>query len=275
MRRATGWRRPQIPADKPEVGSFYDVYDLSQDQLKALVTSAAASSKYGALYQSMMDESRVEQLGIEPLKPDLAKVAAINSKADFARHMGTTSGGFGSALFAYDLEPDTADASMNSLYLYQAGLGMPNRDYYLEASFKPQRDAYRAYIERTFKAIGQPDPAAAADRVMAFETAIAKVSWASADRRDIDKTNNPMSSAELAKYAPGLDWNAFFEGGKVPAQKRMIVNENSAIKQIAALYGQDAARHAQGVGSVPHRRPGLALFEQGDGRQPLRLCEDD
>ena len=113
--------------------------------------------------------------------------------------MGTTGGGFGSALFAYDLEPDTADASMNSLYLYQAGLGMPNRDYYLEASFKPQRDAYRAYIERTFKAIGQPDPAAAADRVMAFETAIAKVSWASADRRDIDKTNNPMSSAELAQ----------------------------------------------------------------------------
>jgi putative endopeptidase len=230
--------KTQIPADKPEVGSFYDVYDLSQDQLKALVTNASASNKYGALYQSMMDENRVEQLGIEPLKPDLAKVAAIKSKAEFARHMGTTGGSFGSALFAYDLEPDTADASMNSLYLYQAGLGMPNRDYYLEASFKPQRDAYRAYIERTFKAIGQPNPAAAADRVMAFETAIAKVSWASADRRDIDKTNNPMSSAELAKYAPGMDWNAFFEGGKIPAQKRMIVNENSAIKQIAALYAK-------------------------------------
>ena len=121
-----------------------------------------------------MDENRVEQLGIEPLKPDLAKVAAIKSKADFARHMGTTDGDFGSSLFAFDLEPDTADASMNSLYLYQAGLGMPNRDYYLEASFKPQRDAYRAYIERTFKAIGNPNPAAAADRVMAFETAIAQ-----------------------------------------------------------------------------------------------------
>ena len=77
---------------------------------------------------------------------------------------------------------------------------------------------------------------------MAFETAIAKVSWASADRRDIDKTNNPMSSAELAKYAPGFDWNAFFAGAKIPPQKRMIVNENSAIKQIAALYAQDAAR---------------------------------
>jgi putative endopeptidase len=227
-----------IPADKPEVGSFYEVFDLSQDQLKALVTSAPASNKYGALYQSMMDENRVEQVGIAPLKADLAKVAAIKTKAEFARHMGTTEGAFGSSTFAFDVEPDTADASMDALYVYQAGLGMPNRDYYLKAAFKPQRDAYRAYVERTMKAIGQPNPAAAAGRVLAFETAIAKVSWASADRRDIDKTNNPMSSATLAKYAPGVDWSAFFAGANVPAQKRMIVNEKSAIRDIAALYAK-------------------------------------
>jgi putative endopeptidase len=230
--------KTDIPADKPSVGSFYEVFDLTQDQMKDLVTSAPASSKYGALYKSFMDEARVDQLGITPLKPDLAKVPAIKTKAEFARHMGTTDGSFGSSIFAYDVEPDTADAKMNSLYLYQAGLGMPNRDYYLKDEFKPQRTAYRAYLERTFKTIGQPNPAAAADRVMAFETAIAKVSWASADRRDIDKTNNPMSSAELAKYAPGLDWAAFFAGAKIPPQKRIIVNENTGIRAIAAVYAK-------------------------------------
>jgi putative endopeptidase len=230
--------KTDIPADKPEVGSFYEVYDMSQDQLKALVTSAPSSSQYGALYQSMMDENRVEQLGMAPLKPDLAKVAAIKTKSDFARHMGKAGSGFGSSLFAYDLEPDTADAKMNALYLYQNGLGLPNRDYYLEAQFKPQRDAYRAYLERTFKAIGNSTPAAAANRVMAFETAIAQKSWASADRRDIDKTNNPMSAAALAKYAPGIDWNAFFSGASVPAQKRMIINENTAIRELAAIYAR-------------------------------------
>src|SRR4051812_4321880 len=230
--------KTEIPADKPEVGSFYEVFDLTQDQMKALVVSAPASSKYGAMYQSMMDEGRVEQVGIAPLKTDLAKVAAIKTKADFARHMGTTDGSFGSAIYAFDLEADTADASMNSLYLYQSGLGMPERDYYLKPQFKKQRDAYRAYVERTFKAVGQPNPAAAADRVLAFETAIAKVSWASADRRDIDKTNNPMSMAQLAKYAPGIDWAAYFAGAKIPAQKRMIVNEKTAIRDIAALYAK-------------------------------------
>jgi putative endopeptidase len=228
--------KTEIPADKPSTGSFYDVYDLSQDQMKALVTGAPADSKYGAMYQSMMDEARAEQLGLAPLKPDLAAVAAIKTKANFARHMGTTDGHFGSALFAWDLEPDSADATMNAVYLYQAGLGMPNRDYYLNVQFKPQRAAYRAYVERTFRTIGTPDPAAAADRLLAFETAIARKSWASADRRDIDKTNNPMSSAQLAAYAPGFPWASFFAGAKVPSQKRMIVNEKSAIRDLAAIY---------------------------------------
>src|SRR5436305_14063490 len=115
----------------------------------------------------MLDEGRAEQLGSAPLKPDLAKVAAIKTKAGFARHMGTTEGHFGSSVFAFDVESDTANAAMNSLYLYQSGLGMPDRDYYLSDQFKPQRAAYRAYLERTFKAIGNPAPAAAADRDMA------------------------------------------------------------------------------------------------------------
>lgn len=91
---------------------------------------------------------------------------------------------------------------MNTLFLGQAGLGLPDRDYYLKDTFKPQRDAYRAYIERTFT-MGQPEPAKAADAVMAFETEVAKASWAAADRRDIDKVNNPMTITDLSKRVRG------------------------------------------------------------------------
>jgi putative endopeptidase len=230
--------KAQIAPDKPEVSSFYDLFDLSQEQLKDLITSAPADSKYGAMYKSMMDEQRVEALGLTPLKADLAKIAAIKTKAEMAHHMGFTDGHFGSSLFGFYLQPDTADASMNALNLTQSGLGMPSRDYYLEASFKPQRAAYRAYIERTFRNIGTPNPAAAADRVMAFEMAIARKSWASADRRDVDKTNNPMSSAKLATYAPGFQWASFFAGAKIGPQKRLNVNENSAIRDLAVIYAK-------------------------------------
>lgn len=230
--------KAQIPPDKPAIGTFYDVYDLTQEQLKSLITSAPATSQYGALYQSMMDEGRIEAVGLAPLLADLADVRALPDKTAIARHMGTTNRKFGTSLINWGLAPDTDDASMNTLNLYQSGIGMPDRDYYLKDEFKPQRDAYRAYIERTLQAVGQSDPTGAADRIMAFETTVAEKSWASEDRRDLDKTNNPMSSAELEQYAPGFPWAAFFNGAQVPPQKRMNVNEKSAIRDLAAIFDQ-------------------------------------
>ena len=109
--------KTQIAADKPEVSSFYDLYDLSQDQLKELITNAPADSKYGALYHSMMDEAAAEAAGIAPLKQDLANIAAIKTKTEMARYMGTTDHHFGSSLFGFYVQPDTADASINALNL--------------------------------------------------------------------------------------------------------------------------------------------------------------
>ena len=230
--------KTQISPDHPQVSSFYNLYDLSQEQLKDLITDAPADSKTGALYKSMMDEAAAEAAGLTPLKKDLAKIAAIKTKAAMARHMGMTDHHFGSSLFGFYLQPDTADASMNEVNLLQSGLGMPNRDYYLEDQFKPQREAYRAYLERTFRNIGTPNPAAAANRVMAFETEVAKKSWPSADRRDVEKTTNPMSSAKLATHAPGFQWASYFAGANLTPQKRMNLNENTAIRDLAALYAK-------------------------------------
>jgi putative endopeptidase len=86
--------------------------------------------------------------------------------------------------------------------------------------------------------LGYADPQKAADTIMGFESEIAYKSWKIADRRMIEKLNNPMSSAELATYAPGIDWAAFFAGAQVPAQKRLIVGENTAVKSLAQIYAQ-------------------------------------
>lgn len=234
-----GWfARTQIPADQASAGVDYDVYNLTQRQLRQLVTGAPATSQVGGLYQSFMDEKRVDALGAKPLMADVNAVAAIKDKSAMARFMGATQGSFGSTIVSGGPYADTDDPTVNVLWLGQAGLGMPERDYYLSDSFKTQRDAYRAYIARTMKLIGNTAPEKAADAIMAFETEIAKASWAIADRRDIGKINNPMSSDELAAYAPGLDWKAWFEGAGIAPQKRIIVNENSAVRDIAALYAR-------------------------------------
>ncbi len=228
----------EIPADRASIGSFNELRERTTVQVKDLITAAPAGSKYGAMYASFMGEEQVEKVGLAPLMKDLGAVRAIRNKSAFARHMGSTDGVFGISLFGAFVGADTKDPTMNVLFLGQAGLGLPEREYYFSDQFKKQRDAYRAYIERTFKTLGNPDPKAAADAVFNFESNLAYKSWKIADRRDVDKTNNPMSSAELAKYAPGVDWAALHAGWKIPAQKRIVVGEKSAIKAHAALFAE-------------------------------------
>jgi putative endopeptidase len=226
-----------IPADKSQNGVGSELADRNQEQLRAIVTGAPKDSQLGAFYASYMDEARLEQLGSTPLKADLDRVAAIKNKAEFTRFMGATFGDFGSSLFGAGIGPDPAKPQINTLFVGTSGLGLPDRDYYLLDKYQKQRDAYRAYIERTLKLIETPNAAAAADQIMALETEIAKFSWPQADLRDIDKTNNPMTLAELKAYAPQLDWDTLLEAGGLQSSKA-IVFDNTAVKAMAALYDQ-------------------------------------
>jgi putative endopeptidase len=225
----------EIPADKPNNGVGSEVNDRNQERLQAIVTSAPADSQLGALYKSYMDEARLEQLDAAPLKPDLTRVDAINSKAEFTKNMADSFADFGSTLFALGVLPDPANPTMNIGFVGTGGMGLPDRDYYLLDKYKPQRDAYRAYIQRTLELTETPNASAAADAILAFETEIAKLSWPQADLRNLDKLNNPMAPAQLAAYAPGLDWNRYLADTRVVTPK-LIVGDNTAVKALAALY---------------------------------------
>ena len=224
-----------IPADKSQNGVGSELNDRNQEQLRSIVMGSPADSQIGAFYKSYMDEARLEQLDAAPLKADLDRVAAIATKAEFTSHMASTFADFGSTLFALGVLPDLANPTINIAFVATSGMGLPDRDYYLLDKYKPQRDAYRAYIERTLGMAGTANASAAADQVLAFETEIAKLSWPQADLRDIDKLNNPMTPAELAAYAPGLDWNAYLAETRVTPPK-LIVGDNTAVKALAALY---------------------------------------
>jgi len=230
--------KTQIPADQASSGVSYDVFNLTQEQIRALIENAPATSQLGGMYQSFMNESVVEKLDDKPLQAELKLVAALADRDAFTKFMGQTNGRFGFTIAGPGVAGDPSKPEMNVLWLGQAGLGLPDRDYYLNATFKPQLDAYRAYIERTFSMVSYPEPAKNAEAVVAFETAIAKASWPVADRRDLDKINNPMSLAELQAYAPGLNWDAYFTASSIPSRNKVIAVEKTAIRDIAALYAQ-------------------------------------
>ncbi len=238
------YEKAQIPADQSSAGVGYDVFNRAQDQLRHLVEMAAtdpteaADRQIGALYTALMDEARLEQLDASPLQADLKPIRAITSKEDFLRTMAASHGSFGLSVVGLQVYPDAKRPDLNVLYIGQDGLGLPDRDYYLTKGFKDQRAAYLAYVGRALKMVGETDPARQAKAVLAFETRIAKVSWAADDRRQLEKIYNPMTLHELQAYAPQFAWSDYLSAAGTPEQSLVILNEKTAIQKIAQIFAE-------------------------------------
>jgi putative endopeptidase len=239
----TADRNMVIPADKTSNGVNEVLEDLSEARSKAIVEDVASrpnlsgdDKKIADLYNSMMDEKTVEARDATPLAPALAAVRAITTKSQMAAYMGKTSGTFGSAIFGAYIAADAKDPKINVLNLGQAGLGLPDRDYYLNATYADKLKAYEAYVAGVLRMTGYPDAAGHARTIVAFETEIAKVSWTRAERRDPIKTYNPMTLAAVARMAPGFDWNAYFKAAGVAGAKKAVVGEKSAFPKIAKVF---------------------------------------
>ncbi len=235
--------------------------------------SAPKDSQLGAFYKSYMDEARLEQLDAAPLKPTSTRSMRSQTKAEFTRYMASRSRTSGQTLFGVGVLPDFAHPDMNIGGVFSSGMGMPDRDYYLTDKYKTQRDAYRAYIERTLDMIGTPNASAAADQVMAFETEIAKLSWPQADLRDIDKLNNPMTLAELKAYAPQFDWASYLSETKV-VSPHMIVGDKTAIKALAELYAKTPLDTLKLWQRFKVADQASQLSVEAVRRQPVRIYQD-
>ncbi|QCQ98587.1 M13 family metallopeptidase [Brevundimonas sp. SGAir0440] len=235
-------RTTEIPADKSRFGPFDVLYENAQSQLKSIIETSAANPanenarKVGALYASFMDEAKIEQLGATPLAADLAAVKAVTDHAGMARLMGESHSGFGGSLFGIDVFEDLKNPNLNSAYLGQGSLGLPDRDYYLKPDFAAQREAYLAYLTTTLTAIGWADPAKTAADILAFETKVADKQWTTVERRQIDKLYNPAKASDLATLAPGFDWAGFLAGAQVSDVDTLVLMENTAIPAIAQVF---------------------------------------
>ena len=206
----------EIPADRTRYGAFDALNELSQNRLHVLLDKTAAekaatgdAARVGVLYRSFTDQAKVDALGAKPMAADLAAIRAEKTRSDIARTMGQSLKTFGGSFFGGSVQEDAKDPQHYAIYLGQAGLGLPDRDYYLEASFAPQKAKYELYVAKMLTLAGWPNPAANAKAIVAMETEIAKVSWTRADRRNDEKMYNAYETAKVAELAPGFDWAAF------------------------------------------------------------------
>ena len=237
--------KTEIPNDRSNYGSFAILDDQAQEEVKQLIVAASTQAnrptgsnaqKVGDFYLAYMDISRAESLGISPLKDELARIDAIATPRDVARYIGYSQRIGVAQPFAWFSGPDSKNSTVYLGAIYQNGLTMPDRDYYLspDEKYAQFRAKFAEYVEQMLARAGERDARSAAARIAALETRIANYQWTKVQNRDPVKTYNPMTLPEYQKLAPGFDWMAFFEGMGAPVQ-RLDVSQPSFVKGIGQL----------------------------------------
>jgi putative endopeptidase len=205
--------------------------------------------KIGDYFASFMDEARIEELGATPLRPELDTIAAIRTRRDLSRVLGASIRADTDALnatnfytdrpFGLWVAEDLNDTSKYRPYLMQGGLGMPDREYYLGDSprYVELRARYLAHVASMLKLAGYAEPEARAKRVVALETAIARVHVTVDESSDVSKSNTVWSRADLPRKAPGLDWDAFLAAAGLADQSRFGAWQAGAIAGMSRLAG--------------------------------------
>ncbi|MGY0612209.1 M13 family metallopeptidase [Luteimonas sp. A501] len=234
----------EIPSDKSMYGSFLVLRDLSEARVRGLVDGYAAlgdaatgdTAKVATLYRSFMDEATIEALGAAPLAPHLDAVRAAADKDALADLMGRAAGGPGATLFRVGVSDDQRDPDRYTLYMSQSGLGLGDRQMYLDEKFEPQRERYVAYIAQLLELAGWDQAQANAQRVFDFEKAVAEAHWTRAESRDRSRTYNPVERAAFATTAPGFPWERYFAASGVGDAPRAVVRQGTAIPKLAAIF---------------------------------------
>jgi len=236
--------RTPIPPDKPAVSLRLAMTDRVEERLHALMEDAAAAAgapsdlkgKVGAFYAAFMDEMGAEKRGAAPIAPELDLIRAAKSRAALAALMGRGVNDFMPGIYSLNIDVDLKDPNRYAVYVTQGGLGLPDRDYYLQPDFAAQKAAYGAYVARLLRLIGWPDADRGAQDVVAFETGIASASWTKAQQRDVVAAYNPMSVADLRALTPDFDWQGFLANAGLSKLPRIVVGEKSAFPKIAAVF---------------------------------------
>ena len=242
----------EIPGDKTSWGAFTILAERSvaiQQQLAeqaAAVTDATGIEKIvGDLWATGMDEAAVEAAGLTPIQADLDAIAALTDGASVAAWLRASAAQGFNPLFGFGAEADFKDSSNNIAYASQGGLGLPDSTYYTDAAKKDKLDAYRAHVARVLVLSGvtEADAATQADKVVAFETRLAKASKSSVElSRDVSLFYNPVTLADADALTPNFSWTEFFASQNVAAPEKFSLAIPSFHKEVsAALADTDIA----------------------------------
>ncbi|MEA2829487.1 MAG: putative endopeptidase [Bradyrhizobium sp.] len=240
-----GWiKNNPPPADQPRYGRFNELQNRNRDVLRQLLDDAVAhptdaNRKVADFYKACTDEAVIDAKGLDPLKPMLARIAALHNKKELAGLLAELHGAGVNALFGFGEESDFKDAAHSIAAVSQGGLGLPDRDYYFKADEKSvqQRAGYEAHIAKMLVLLGDaPDKAtAAAKSIVALETALAKPALNRVHRRDPSAIYHKMPTAKLNQLAPDFAWSVYFKDAGAPGFRELNISEPAFVKGVEGV----------------------------------------
>jgi len=245
----------EIPPDRSSYSTGTMLEELTSQRTAALIKQAAGrrapagseARKIGDYYSSYMDEASIEAKGLRPLQPTLDRIAAIEDKEALARALGGTlradvdvfnnTNLYTGNLLGLWVAQDLDDPARYSPFLLQGGLGMPDREYYLDPSPRMAeiRSKYQAHIAAVLNLARVADAEPRAARIFDLEHGIAQAHWSRADSEDVVKGNNHWTRQDFEARSPGLDWPAFFTAAGLKDQPVFVVWQPNAVTGISAL----------------------------------------
>jgi putative endopeptidase len=235
-------KRTQIAADRTSAGYMVTLADQAEGQVRDILSDAArdpnavgaGGKQIGDLYGSFMDEAAIERAGTTPLKPYFAKIDAANDKTKLQTLFASV--GYASPVEVGQL-PNPSDPTQYIAIASQGSLGMP-QDYYLlpGAKYDTYRAAYRKYVEQVLTLSGVADASAKADRIVALETAMAKVQWTPVQQRDLQAMLKPMDAAQRRALAPEFDWPLMLRTAGYERFPVVIMGTSTALTALGKLY---------------------------------------
>ena len=239
-----GWVKSHpIPAAYPSWGTFNKLHEDNENALQKILDKAAADKsaapgsnwqKIGDFYASCMDESAIETAGIQPLQPELQRIASINDAKALQAEIASLHRQGVRAVFGFGSQQDFKNSTQEIAGARQGGLGMPDRDYYTKDDEKSValRTAYVQHVTNMFKLAGDDDAKAAAEAktVMDIETSLAKASMTRVETRDPEHVYHMMTLAQLKELTPNFAWPEFFVEVGAPAVSDMNVGQPDFFK---------------------------------------------
>ena len=233
----------QIPEEYSSYGSFTVLFERSEDRVKTIIEDAAASNaaegsleqKIGDYYAAYLDTDAINAKGFEVVAEDFAAIDAAQTHEDIARLMGDPALGASTPIGVF-VNVDAKQTDRYVTYITQAGLGLPNRDYYLDEKFADKRPKYIAYIEQALSLGGVEGAAEKAQAVFDLEKKMAEVHWEPAKRRNRDLTYNLKTIDELKAFAPEMPWDVAFGAAGLGGETEFVVREDDAIQALAEIF---------------------------------------